>query len=152
MPRAAVYSHHFRCAARFRVGRVFLAGDAAHAMPPWIGQGMAAGVRDVANLCWKLDAVLSGQLPEPVLDSYEADRKPHVKEVTRRAVFVGRIITERRRPVTWLRDAVLPVLNGVPGLASGCRTRTGFPSPATTPGSRPAPVPAHPAARSRSHT
>ncbi|MFF8994550.1 FAD-dependent monooxygenase [Streptomyces sp. NPDC014983] len=54
--RATVYSHHVRFAARFRVGRVFLAGDAAHAMPPWIGQGMAAGVRDAANLCWKLEA------------------------------------------------------------------------------------------------
>ncbi|GAA3531404.1 bifunctional 3-(3-hydroxy-phenyl)propionate/3-hydroxycinnamic acid hydroxylase [Streptomyces osmaniensis] len=115
--RATVYSHHVRFAARFRVGRVFLAGDAAHAMPPWIGQGMAAGVRDVANLCWKLDAVLSGELPESVLDSYEAERKPHVKEVTRRAVFVGRIITDRRLAVTRVRDAVLPLLNRVPGVA-----------------------------------
>ena len=56
----ACYSHHVRFADRWRVGRVFLAGDAAHAMPPWIGQGMCAGVRDVANLCWKLGAVLSG--------------------------------------------------------------------------------------------
>ena len=54
----ACYSHHVRFADRWRVGRVFLAGDAAHAMPPWIGQGMCAGVRDVANLCWKLGAVL----------------------------------------------------------------------------------------------
>ncbi|MFI8242438.1 bifunctional 3-(3-hydroxy-phenyl)propionate/3-hydroxycinnamic acid hydroxylase [Streptomyces sp. NPDC085866] len=114
--RATVYSHHVRFATRFRVGRVFLAGDAAHAMPPWIGQGMAAGVRDVANLCWKLDAVLRGELPESVLDSYEAERKPHVKEVTKRAVFVGRIITERRRVITGVRDAVLPVLNRAPGL------------------------------------
>ncbi|MFE6178470.1 bifunctional 3-(3-hydroxy-phenyl)propionate/3-hydroxycinnamic acid hydroxylase [Streptomyces sp. NPDC056464] len=113
--RATVYSHHVRFAARFRVGRVFLAGDAAHAMPPWIGQGMAAGVRDVANLCWKLDAVLRGELPEPVLDSYETERKPHVREVTRRAVFVGRIITDRRPVVTRLRDALLPLLNRVPG-------------------------------------
>ncbi|MEU1254879.1 bifunctional 3-(3-hydroxy-phenyl)propionate/3-hydroxycinnamic acid hydroxylase [Streptomyces chartreusis] len=115
--RATVYSHHVRFAARFRVGRVFLAGDAAHAMPPWIGQGMAAGVRDAANLCWKLDAVLRGELPESVLDSYEAERKPHVKEVTRRAVFVGRIITDRRLAVTRVRDAVLPLLNRVPGVA-----------------------------------
>ncbi|MER5446472.1 bifunctional 3-(3-hydroxy-phenyl)propionate/3-hydroxycinnamic acid hydroxylase [Streptomyces sp. NPDC002764] len=114
--RATVYSHHVRFAARFRTGRVFLAGDAAHAMPPWIGQGMAAGVRDAANLCWKLEAVLRGQLPDSVLDSYEAERKPHVKEVTRRAVFVGRIITERRRAVTLTRDAVLPVLNRIVGL------------------------------------
>ncbi|MGW5134842.1 bifunctional 3-(3-hydroxy-phenyl)propionate/3-hydroxycinnamic acid hydroxylase [Streptomyces sp. NPDC004135] len=113
--RATVYSHHVRFATRFRTGRVFLAGDAAHAMPPWIGQGMAAGVRDVANLCWKLDAVLRGELPETVLDSYEAERKPHVKEVTKRAVFVGRIITERRPPVARVRNGALRALDRVPG-------------------------------------
>lgn len=113
--RATVYSHHVRFAARFRVGRVFLAGDAAHAMPPWIGQGMAAGVRDAANLCWKLAAVLRGELPDTALDSYEAERKPHVKEVTRRAVFVGRIITERRPAAAQLRDAVLRPLNRIRG-------------------------------------
>lgn len=116
--RATVYSHHVRFAARFRVGRVFLAGDAAHAMPPWIGQGMAAGVRDAANLCWKLAAVLRGELPESVLDSYEAERKPHVKEVTKRAVFVGRIITERRHAITRPRDALLPILNRVAGFSN----------------------------------
>ncbi|MER6220023.1 bifunctional 3-(3-hydroxy-phenyl)propionate/3-hydroxycinnamic acid hydroxylase [Streptomyces sp900105755] len=116
--RATVYSHHVRFAARFRVGRVFLAGDAAHAMPPWIGQGMAAGVRDAANLCWKLAAVLRGELPESLLDSYEAERKPHVKEVTRRAVFVGRLITERRLPVARVRNGVLRAIRRVPGLAS----------------------------------
>ncbi|MGW7403024.1 bifunctional 3-(3-hydroxy-phenyl)propionate/3-hydroxycinnamic acid hydroxylase [Streptomyces sp. NPDC054833] len=116
--RATVYSHHVRFAARFRVGRVFLAGDAAHAMPPWIGQGMAAGVRDVANLCWKLDAVLRGELPEAVLDSYEAERKPHVKEVTRRAVFVGRMITERRIPVTRIRNTALRTLDRLPGFGN----------------------------------
>ena len=116
--RATVYSHHVRFAARFRMGRVFLAGDAAHAMPPWIGQGMAAGVRDAANLCWKLAAVLRGELPEAVLDSYEAERKPHVKEITKRAVFVGRIITERRLPVTRIRNAALRGLNRIPGFSN----------------------------------
>ncbi|MEU6765711.1 bifunctional 3-(3-hydroxy-phenyl)propionate/3-hydroxycinnamic acid hydroxylase [Streptomyces sp. NPDC046853] len=116
--RATVYSHHVRFAARFRVGRVFLAGDAAHAMPPWIGQGMAAGVRDVANLCWKLDAVLRGELPDSVLDSYEIERKPHVMEVTKRAVFVGRMITERRPALTRVRDRTLRVLDRVPGFAN----------------------------------
>ncbi|MEU9410216.1 bifunctional 3-(3-hydroxy-phenyl)propionate/3-hydroxycinnamic acid hydroxylase [Streptomyces sp. NPDC048281] len=116
--RATVYSHHVRFAARFRVGRVFLAGDAAHAMPPWIGQGMAAGVRDAANLCWKLAAVLRGELPESLLDSYEAERKPHVKEVTRRAVLVGRLITERRLPVARARNGVLRAIRPVPGLTA----------------------------------
>ncbi|OKJ73097.1 bifunctional 3-(3-hydroxy-phenyl)propionate/3-hydroxycinnamic acid hydroxylase [Streptomyces sp. CB02460] len=115
--RATVYSHHVRFASRFRVGRVFLAGDAAHAMPPWIGQGMAAGVRDVANLCWKLDSVLRGELPESVLNSYETERKPHVREVTKRAVLVGRVITERRRPVARVRDTALRALDRIPGFS-----------------------------------
>jgi 3-(3-hydroxy-phenyl)propionate hydroxylase len=102
--RAVVYSHHVRFAARWRVGRVFLAGDAAHVMPPWIGEGMASGVRDVANLCWKLAAVLRGELLDDVLDSYEAERQPHVHAMTRQAVRFGRIITERRRTLTALRN------------------------------------------------
>ena len=79
------------------------------------GQVGGVGVRDAANLCWKLDGVLRGELPESVLDSYEAERKPHVKQVTRRAVFVGRIITERRLPVTRARNVALRALNRVPG-------------------------------------
>lgn len=113
--RAVVYRHHVRVADRWRVGRVFLAGDAAHAMPPWIGQGMCAGVRDVANLCWKLAAVLRGQAPDCLLDSYEAERKPHVTEVTRRAVLVGRVITERRRALVALRNRVMRAVSKVPG-------------------------------------
>jgi 3-(3-hydroxy-phenyl)propionate hydroxylase len=61
--RAVVYSHHVRVAQRWRAGGVFLAGDAAHAMPPWIGQGMAAGIRDVANLCWKIAASSAANSP-----------------------------------------------------------------------------------------
>ncbi|QLL09912.1 bifunctional 3-(3-hydroxy-phenyl)propionate/3-hydroxycinnamic acid hydroxylase [Mycobacterium vicinigordonae] len=108
--RTVIYRHHVRVADRWRVGRVFLAGDAAHAMPPWIGQGMAAGVRDVANLCWKLTAVLAGHAPESLLDSYEAERKPHVTEVTRRAVLMGRVITERNKVLATIRNHVLRVL------------------------------------------
>lgn len=102
--RAVIYSHHVRFADRWRAGRIFLAGDAAHVMPPWIGQGMASGVRDVNNLCWKLDGVLKGQLPDAALDSYETERMPHVREVTKSAVFFGRVITERRRALTALRN------------------------------------------------
>ena len=114
--RAVIYSHHVRIAERWRVGRVFLAGDAAHAMPPWIGQGMSAGVRDAANLCWKLAAVIGGNAPDSLLDSYEAERKPHVTEVTRRAVMVGRIITERNGVVASLRDRVVRGLSHLPGV------------------------------------
>jgi 3-(3-hydroxy-phenyl)propionate hydroxylase len=133
--RATVYSHHVRFADRWRVGRIFLAGDAAHVMPPWIGQGMAAGVRDAENLCWKLAAVLCGALPDSVLDSYQAERAPHVRNMTRRAVYVGRIITERRGWLTALRDPAfrglgrLDRLNRALQAASwipACRYRDGF--------------------------
>jgi 3-(3-hydroxy-phenyl)propionate hydroxylase len=113
--RAVIYSHHVRVADRWRVGRVFLAGDAAHAMPPWIGQGMSAGVRDAANLCWKLAAVVKRQAPDSLLDSYQAERKPHVTEVTRRACLVGRIITERNRALAAMRNHVVRALTKLPG-------------------------------------
>ncbi|MEW2483505.1 bifunctional 3-(3-hydroxy-phenyl)propionate/3-hydroxycinnamic acid hydroxylase [Mycobacterium sp. NPDC049093] len=117
--RAVVYSHHVRVADRWRVGRIFLAGDAAHAMPPWIGQGMSAGVRDAANLCWKLAMVLAGRAPDTLLDSYEAERKPHVVEVTRRACIVGRVITERNRVIAALRNHALRALTKLPGVLRG---------------------------------
>lgn len=116
--RAVVYSHHVRFADRWRVGRIFLAGDAAHAMPPWLGQGMSAGVRDMANLCWKLAAALHDEAPDALLDSYQAERMPHVKEVTRRAVFVGRIIKESHQPLAIARNQVLRQLTKLPGSTS----------------------------------
>lgn len=115
--RAVIYSHHVRFADRWRVGRVFLAGDAAHAMPPWIGQGMAAGVRDAANLCWKLEAVIRGNLDESVLHSYQTERDPHVRETTDHAVFSGRLITERREWVAAIRNVTMRGLNRIPGFA-----------------------------------
>lgn len=114
--RAVVYSHHVRVADRWRIGRVFLAGDAAHAMPPWIGQGMASGVRDAYNLCWKLIEVIDGALPESVLDTYQLEREPHVRETTARASFVGRTITERSHTIARARDLVFPLLGKVPPL------------------------------------
>lgn len=111
--RAVVYSHHVRVADRWRVGRVFLAGDAAHAMPPWIGQGMASGVRDAANLCWKLAEVIAGRLPDSVLDSYQVEREPHVRETTAHAVFAGRVITERRPWAAALRNRAFRALSKV---------------------------------------
>jgi 3-(3-hydroxy-phenyl)propionate hydroxylase len=119
--RAVIYSHHVRVADRWRVGRIFLAGDAAHAMPPWIGQGMSAGVRDAANLCWKLAAVVRGRAPASLLDSYQAERKPHVTEVTRRAVRTGRLITERRKTLAFIRNHLLRELTRLPGALAGAR-------------------------------
>jgi 3-(3-hydroxy-phenyl)propionate hydroxylase len=109
------------------VGRVFLAGDAAHAMPPWIGQGMSAGVRDAANLCWKLAAVLKGQAPESLLDSYQAERKPHVTEVTRRACLTGRVITERNPAIAYVRNHVLRTVLRLPALSARLERLTWIP-------------------------
>lgn len=119
--RAVVYSHHVRFADRWRTGRIFLAGDAAHVMPPWIGQGMASGVRDANNLCWKIDGVLRGELPEDVLDTFETERMPHVRALTNAAVFFGRVITERRRAITTLRDPLFRIAMRTPLLGSFLR-------------------------------
>jgi 3-(3-hydroxy-phenyl)propionate hydroxylase len=123
----ACYSHHVRFADRWRVGRVFLAGDAAHAMPPWIGQGMCAGVRDVANLCWKLHAVLSGSLPDSVLDTYQAERMPHVKEVTNRAVKVGKIIVDRNPARAAIRNHAFRTASKVPYFTTWLREHRWLP-------------------------
>ncbi|BBY25365.1 bifunctional 3-(3-hydroxy-phenyl)propionate/3-hydroxycinnamic acid hydroxylase [Mycobacterium stomatepiae] len=123
----ACYSHHVRFADRWRVGRVFLAGDAAHAMPPWIGQGMCAGVRDVANLCWKLGAVLNGSLPEAVLDSYQCERLPHVKEVTDRAVKTGKLIIERNRFRAAARNHLFRAASKVPYFTTWLRNHRWLP-------------------------
>lgn len=125
--RAVVYSHHVRFAAKWRVGRVFLAGDAAHVMPPWIGQGMASGVRDVGNLCWKLAAVINGELPDTILDSYETERQPHVRKVTKAAVNIGRIIIERNHTITTLRDPILRAVMKLPGVGTFIRSAKWFP-------------------------
>ncbi|MBO0841847.1 MAG: bifunctional 3-(3-hydroxy-phenyl)propionate/3-hydroxycinnamic acid hydroxylase [Nocardioides sp.] len=90
----AFYRHHVRTADRWREGRVFLAGDAAHLMPPWAGAGMQSGIRDVHNLGWKLGRVLTGELGEEWLDTYEAERRPNVEFFTNLAVDLGRVIKQ----------------------------------------------------------
>lgn len=123
----ACYSHHVRFADRWRSGRIFLAGDAAHAMPPWIGQGMCAGVRDAANLCWKLNSVLTGSLPESVLDSYQAERMPHVREVTNRAVKVGKVIVDRNPIRAAVRQRAFRTAGRIPGFDTWMRNNRWLP-------------------------
>jgi 3-(3-hydroxy-phenyl)propionate hydroxylase len=95
--RKTVYRFHARIAERWRVGRVFLAGDAAHLSPPFAGQGMNSGVRDAHNLAWKLAAVVRGQLGPALLDTYERERKPHAAALIQMAVNMGRIMMPKSR-------------------------------------------------------
>lgn len=108
--RAVVYTFHARTAARWRVGRALLAGDAAHVMPPFVGQGFSSGARDAANLAWKLDAVLRGA-PERLLDTYEAERRPHVTSMQRLAVRWGGVVQATDPRAAVVRDAALGILD-----------------------------------------
>ena len=91
--RTATYTFRARLASRFQAGRVFLLGDAAHLTPPFIGQGLAAGLRDADNLAWKLAYVLTGRAGQDLLASYEAERRPHAKALVKKAVRVGWAMT-----------------------------------------------------------
>ncbi|MBI2744878.1 MAG: bifunctional 3-(3-hydroxy-phenyl)propionate/3-hydroxycinnamic acid hydroxylase [Burkholderiales bacterium] len=105
--RQASYRFHALVASEWRSGRVFVAGDAAHQQPPFLGQGMCQGVRDVANLCWKLGAVLKARAPERLLDTYGPERKAHVTDLTTRIKGIGQIICERDPVRARARDAKL---------------------------------------------
>ena len=103
--RAATYRFHGLLAERWQVGRVFLAGDAAHQTPPFFGQGMCHGLRDVANLAWKIAAVERNGGPRELLATYQAERDPHVRAVIGAAVAAGRYICELDPVRAAARDA-----------------------------------------------
>jgi 3-(3-hydroxy-phenyl)propionate hydroxylase len=105
MDRAAVYTFHGLIADRWRSGRVFLAGDAAHQMPPFLGQGMCAGVRDAANLEWKLDLVVRGLADASLLDTYRQERIAHVRRIIETDIYLGDIIQTTEPKVAAGRDA-----------------------------------------------
>lgn len=111
--RATVYTFHALVAEQWSNGRLFLLGDAAHQMPPFLGQGMCTGIRDAANLCWKLALVLKGQASPAILTSYQQEREPHARTVITIAVNFGRLI-QARQPFALLRDGILPLLSYLP--------------------------------------
>lgn len=130
----AFYSHHVRRAERWRDGRVFLLGDAAHMMPPWAGQGMQSGIRDSYNISWKLAEVLNGRMPDALLDSYEAERAPDVEKYTQLSTMLGRMT---RREIA-AEDIPPPPPNSggatnpgsLPAIATGWLTGTSGPTSA----------------------
>lgn len=105
--RIATYTFRSTVAREWRRGRVLLAGDAAHQMPPFLGQGMCSGLRDAHNLGWKLPEILAGRASDELLDTYAAERSAHVRTITERAVELGRIQTVRDPALARQRDEEL---------------------------------------------
>ncbi len=113
-----VAEYHFRAqlADHWRDRNVFLLGDAAHLTPPFIGQGLGAGVRDAMNLSWKIAGVLSGDLPQSLLDTYAVERKPHARALIRLARLIGLSMTQGGKAGDLLRKAIAPRLHWIPSL------------------------------------
>lgn len=114
--RSRVYAHHARLAQKLRVGRTLIAGDAAHLMPVWQGQGYNSGIRDATNLAWKLSMVVRGEASPDILDSYEAERREHAKAMIDLSVTAGRIFAPTNKLVAWLRDRIALALSAIPAV------------------------------------
>ncbi|MEL7939976.1 bifunctional 3-(3-hydroxy-phenyl)propionate/3-hydroxycinnamic acid hydroxylase [Pseudomonas delhiensis] len=112
--RKRVYTHNARLAGQFRVKRVLLAGDAAHIMPVWQGQGYNSGMRDASNLAWKLALVVKGLAGEALLDTYEQERRDHAKAMIDLSVLAGHVLAPPRRWQGALRDGISWLLNYLP--------------------------------------
>lgn len=127
--RSAVYTFHGLIATAWRQGRVLLAGDAAHQTPPFLGQGMCAGIRDAANLAWKLDLVIRGAAADALLDTYQAEREPQVRAIVGAAVGFGRVICTTDAVAAAARDADM-----LAARAAGGGRASGTPLPALVEG------------------
>ncbi|MFI5507185.1 bifunctional 3-(3-hydroxy-phenyl)propionate/3-hydroxycinnamic acid hydroxylase [Mycobacterium sp. NPDC051804] len=114
--RVTEYTFRARIAEQWRRGNVFLLGDAAHLTPPFIGQGLGAGLRDAMNLAWKLAGVIAGELPPDALDSYEQERKPHARSMIRLALGVGWAMTAGGDFGNAVRRLFVTRMRLVPGL------------------------------------
>jgi 3-(3-hydroxy-phenyl)propionate hydroxylase len=112
--RQRVYTLHARIAGAFRKGHVLIAGDAAHLMPVWQGQGYNSGVRDATNLAWKLTAILRGLADDALLDTYDTERRDHAKSMIDVSVAMGRILSPTNKTVAGSRDKIAAALNLVP--------------------------------------
>ncbi|MDI3282373.1 bifunctional 3-(3-hydroxy-phenyl)propionate/3-hydroxycinnamic acid hydroxylase [Polyangium sp. 15x6] len=111
--RASVYTFEAKTAAQWRKGRIFLLGDAAHTMPPFMGQGLVSGLRDAANLAWKLALCASGHASERLLDTYEEERRPHLLAMTEISIRLGHVFLVRDARAAAVRDAVFRGLDRV---------------------------------------
>ena len=117
LERRAVYTFRSQVATRWRKDRLLIAGDAAHLTPPFMGQGMCTGIRDAANLAWKLIACLNGA-DDTLLDTYQAERAPHARAYVETATRLGQLIN------TLDRNAALKLADAQNGGASQMRSIT----------------------------
>lgn len=104
--RRLVYTFECRLAEQWHRGNVFIGGDAAHTMPPYLGQGACSGIRDAANIAWKLDLVLRGKAKPALLDTYQPERQPHVAYIMKTAVGFGKVANTHNRLAAFVRDLV----------------------------------------------
>ncbi|MGZ5827971.1 MAG: bifunctional 3-(3-hydroxy-phenyl)propionate/3-hydroxycinnamic acid hydroxylase MhpA [Xanthobacteraceae bacterium] len=132
--RVASYKFTSQIADHWRVGRAFLAGDAAHLMPPFLAQGMCSGFRDAYNLSWKLDAVLSGQADTSLLDTYEMERAPNARATIIESARVGQNVIERDHAKAKQRDAQLLAMQAELEKAKGQKALIAFRVPGFTEG------------------
>jgi len=117
--RKAVYTFRARIADRWRKGNVILAGDAAHQTPPFAGQGLCSGLRDAANLAWKLAAVVVDDAPDSLLDSYQPERGPHLRATIDMAVMMGRMVCTTNRWSALARDLKISLGRALGKLPAG---------------------------------
>ena len=109
--RQRVYTHNARIADKFRVDRILLAGDAAHIMPVWQGQGYNSGMRDAFNLAWKVALVVQGKATPDLLDSYQVERKDHAKAMIDLSVMAGHVLAPPKKWQGFVRDGIAYALN-----------------------------------------
>ncbi|QRQ78456.1 FAD-dependent monooxygenase [Glutamicibacter protophormiae] len=114
--RAAVYTAHQRIADRYRKGRVLLAGDAAHLMPPFAGQGLNAGIRDAVGAAWRVAAVVKGEGSMQLIDDYELERRPHAASMVKLSKRIGWVVMNTNPAIARLRDEVITGTRLVPPL------------------------------------
>jgi len=133
--RRAVYEFHSLLADRWCVDRrVFLAGDAAHMMPPFQGQGMNSGIRDAFNLAWKITAAARGNAGPAILDSYELERRDHVARMTRLSTTVGDLLATPDRWKAFMRDVSMQASRMIPRLSAFLRNMRFKPEPSAAEG------------------